>query len=154
MKWKIPPRIKVYEALGCLVDKRIKINDNTAEVTSSSRNKKYLVQYDSKNNAITANDNGSYWQGYLGYPAIAFLLAKNIINCDRKLFSELGSIAWKDLNSKFKNDFIKTENFILERVTDDNLRSDLENEAERILRSIKELSLNKLRTIQKPPPVY
>lgn len=32
MKWKIPPKIKIYEALGCIADKRIEINGNDGKV--------------------------------------------------------------------------------------------------------------------------
>lgn len=72
--WKLSPRIKVFEALGALADDRISMNENGATVRSSSGNKSYIVTYDSKQQTIISNDNGSYWQGYLGYPAIAYLL--------------------------------------------------------------------------------
>lgn len=155
MKWDIPPRIKVYEALGCLADKRIIIEGNSAEVVSSSGGKKYSVLYDSEKNAITSNDNGSYWKGYLGYPAIAFLLAKNIISYDHKLADVLKGISWKDINTKFKNDFDKTEKFILDEIAKNKtVGSSLNKEVNRILKSIKELSLNKLGETQKPPEGY
>jgi hypothetical protein len=79
MKWKTPPDTKIYEALGTVADGRVKVEGNTAKVFSSSGNKHYDVEYDPKASAIMANDNGSYWNGYLGYPAIAFLMATNVI---------------------------------------------------------------------------
>lgn len=65
------------------------------------------------------NDNGSYWQGYLGYPAIAFLLKTGVIPCLPKNANLLKDIRWKDINQGFKNDFVKTEkyckNLVVER---------------------------------------
>ncbi len=117
--WKQPPIIKVYEALGALADKRIEIEGNTAKVRSSTGNKVYTVTYDPKTRAIMCNDNGSYWQGYLGYPSIAYLLKISVIPYSPRLVELLNDIPWKDLNQNFKNDFIKTEkyckNLVVER---------------------------------------
>ena len=70
MKWEHPPIIKIYEALGAVADNRVELSENTAKVFSSSGNKFYDVSYDRDSNSIMTNDNGSYWKGYLGYPAI------------------------------------------------------------------------------------
>lgn len=117
--WKQPPIIKIYEALGALADKRIELSVNTAKVYSSSGNKFYTVTYDPKKNAIMCNDNGSYWQDYLGYPGIAYLLATELIHYTKNNAKFLKDIMWKDLNQSFKNDFDKTEkyckNLIVER---------------------------------------
>ncbi|KKU44768.1 MAG: hypothetical protein UX64_C0046G0009 [Microgenomates group bacterium GW2011_GWC2_46_7] len=101
--WKLPPKIKIYEALGCL--------DNTAKIFSSSRGKYYTVTFDPTTNAVMCNDNGSYWQGYLGYPAIAFLLARGVIPYSASSADILKEIKWKNINQQFKNDFTKTENY-------------------------------------------
>ena len=69
-----PPTMKIYEALGAVADKRLEITGNTAKVYSSSKGKFYTVTYDSATNAIMSNDNACYFVGYLGYPAIAYLL--------------------------------------------------------------------------------
>jgi len=69
--WKQPPIIKVYEALGSIADGRITVEGNTAKIYSSSGNKFYEVTYDPDTSSIMCNDNGSYWAGYLGYPAIS-----------------------------------------------------------------------------------
>lgn len=152
-RWKNPPRIKIYEALGAISDKRIKIKGDTATVVSSSGNKEYAVEYDSQKNAITANDNGSYWKGYLGYPAIAFLLEKEIITYNKKVTRLLKGIAWKDLNTKFENDFTKTEAYIHQRIGQSETLL-LEKEAKEIERQIEELNLNKLSSSRKPPEEY
>jgi hypothetical protein len=64
------------------------------------------------------NDNGSYWQGYLGYPAIAYLLVKDIIAYDPHLAELLKGIPWKDVNTKFKNDWEKTEKYCQDLVVE------------------------------------
>ena len=117
MKWKHPPIIKIYEALGSVADNRVEISGNTAKVYSSSRNKYYDVVYDPEEKAIMTNDNASYWKGYLGYPAIAFLMQSGVISYDKELGNLLRDIAWKDINQKFKNDFDKTLDFILSTKT-------------------------------------
>lgn len=106
--WKLPPKIKVYEALGAIADGRVVINGNTARVGSSTGNKEYAVTFNLKNNQIMANDNGSYWQGYLGYPAIAVLMLKNKILYNIKVSGELKDISWKKLNKQYKNNWDKT----------------------------------------------
>jgi len=66
------------------------------------------VQYDAESGAIMTNDNGSYWKGYLGYPAIAYLLAVGALDYRADLAALLKGVKWKDLNQKHKNDFEKT----------------------------------------------
>jgi hypothetical protein len=39
MLWQPTPRVKIYEALGAVVDGRVHIDDVTARVYSSSGNK-------------------------------------------------------------------------------------------------------------------
>jgi hypothetical protein len=94
MKWKLPPRIKIYEALGCIADGRMEVEGNMAKVYSSSRGKFYTVTYDPERQAIMANDNGSYWQGYLGYPSIAFLMHVGAIRFDHAYAEALEGVAW------------------------------------------------------------
>jgi len=76
----MPPKVKIYEALGAVADGRVVVGNDNGEVSSSSGNKKYVVRWDAKNKAIMTNDNGTYWQGYLGYPAIAYLMACLVLN--------------------------------------------------------------------------
>src|SRR5688572_10980271 len=73
MQWKSPPVIKMYEALGAIADGRVHMSRDQAKVYSSSGNKYYTVSFESATNTISSNDNGSFWRGYLGYPAIAYL---------------------------------------------------------------------------------
>lgn len=100
MKWKIPPLIKVYEALGCIADERLEIDNLEGRVYSSSRGKFYTIKYESKSNSIMVNDNGSYYVGYLGYPAIAYLMKNWELDFSEEYSNALNGIHWKDLNVK------------------------------------------------------
>jgi len=67
VKWKLPPIVKAYEALGAIGDGRVKLLDERrALVTSSAGDKTYEVETSADGREISSNDNASYWQGYLG----------------------------------------------------------------------------------------
>jgi hypothetical protein len=112
MFWKQPPIIKIYEALGCIADGRLEISHNTGKVWSSNKNKYYTITYSPEENAIMCNDNGSYWVGYLGYPAIAFLMQAGVLSYSEEYAQALKGISWKKINTEFKNDFTKTETMV------------------------------------------
>jgi hypothetical protein len=155
MIWKEPPVIKVYEALGALGDKRVEVEGNTAKVWSSSGNKHYDVLWDPEIPGITANDNGSFYQGYLGYPMVAFLMAKGVLQYNTLWADTLAGFAWKDINVKYKNDWKKTADFIrgeLEARGHDLAAFDLELDS--IMTQIRELKLERLRATGKPPTSY
>ncbi|MEM4389798.1 MAG: hypothetical protein QXG98_03985 [Candidatus Micrarchaeia archaeon] len=107
-KWDVPPRVKVLEALGSIADNRVKIAGNAATVVSSLGERAYRVMWDGAR-GIFSDDNGSLWQGYLGYPAIAFLMLKNQLPFEARLANSLKGIPWKELNRRFRNDYSKTE---------------------------------------------
>jgi len=74
---KLPPRIKIYEALWAIADGRLELDGMFASqgsCSSASHKKSYTINYNSETNTITSNDSGAMNQGYIGYPAIAFLL--------------------------------------------------------------------------------
>ena len=155
MKWKLPPKIKIYEALGCLGDGRIEVSGNTAKVYSSSGEKLYEVKYDPDQKAIMLNDNDSYWQGYLGYPSIAFLLKKDILQFDGRWTKALADIAWKDANTQFKSDYEKTVRWIHEKISRDGLSVDeLVKKIHNIEEQIKNFDLKLLGKKMKPPAGY
>jgi hypothetical protein len=112
-KWKMPPPIKVYEALGAIGDGRVRpIDDGNTpaawEVVSSDGTKKYSVEISADGRKISSNDNASYWQGYLGYPAIAVLIASGKLHASAEATRMLAGIPWKELNRRFKNDYERT----------------------------------------------
>ncbi len=153
MKWHHPPIIKTYEALGAVADGRVEIDGNKARVLSSSRDKYYDVAYDLEKRAIMANDNGSYWKGYLGYPSIAFLLGAGVLAYYPKAGELLKGIAWKDINQRFKNDFDKTLEHIMSSKTEAE-RSFLAGTVKVIDEEIKKLDIGLLGKKTMPPEGY
>ncbi len=153
MKWKHPPIIKIYEALGAVADKRIQVTNNTAKIYSSSGNKFYEVNYDLDSNSIMVNDNGSFYKGYLGYPAIAFLMVIGKLQYSEQISKEMMGIAWKDINQKFKNDFDKTLEYILAEKSSEK-RAEIEIEVKNIDNEISKLNLNLLGKKVRPPEGY
>jgi hypothetical protein len=110
-KWEMPPPIKVYEAIGAIGDGRVRPVDdahNVWEVGSSDGAKTYRVEISADGREISSNDNASYWQGYLGYPAIAVLIARGILHASPETTRMLAGIPWKELNRRFKNDYTRT----------------------------------------------
>jgi hypothetical protein len=107
--WKMPPAIKIYEALGAIADGRVVMSDDRhASVRSSDGVKTYDVEISSDGREISSNDNGSYWQGYLGYPGIAMLLARGLYGPRPDVLHGLAGIPWKELNTQFHNDYERT----------------------------------------------
>lgn len=153
MKWKLPPVIKIYEAIGAVADGRVTINDNEGRVYSSSGNKHYDVSYSPEDNTIMSNDNGSYWQGYLGYPSIAFLIQKRVLPYNESLGQLLEGVPWKDLNQKYKNDFPKTLSHIMEGIDDPEQKS-LKAFVEDIEKQVSQMELGLLGIKKKPPIGY
>ena len=155
MKWQIPPKIKIYEALGSIADERIEINEAKAKVYSSSKNKFYEIEYDEKNNSIMGNDNASYFVGYLGYPSIAYLMKIGELEFNEKYAEALKEIAWKDINQKNKNDFEKTTKEINEILIEKNINLDeFEKYLETVMNQIKSKQFNLLGKKRFPPKGY
>src|ERR1700730_14453894 len=112
-KWGMPPPIKVYEAIGAIGGGRVRVIDNgdpprVWEVVSSDGAKKYRVEISADGREISSNDNASYWQGYVGYPAIAVLLARGTLRTSAEATRALAGIPWNELNRRFKNDYERT----------------------------------------------
>ena len=150
----MPPPIKVYEAIGAIGDGRVRPIDDTHrewEVGSSDGAKKYCVEVSADGRGISSNDNASYWQGYLGYPAIAVLIARGALHTSAEATRLLAGIPWKELNHRFKNDYARTTaevaRIVAERGGDfDAIRA----EAAAILKALAALSLE--RGARRRPP--
>src|SRR5580658_6935127 len=98
----MPPPIKIYEALGAIGGGRVRATDSGAapnawEVVSSDGSKTYRVEISADGREISSNDNASYWQGYLGYPAIAVLMARGKLHASAEATRMLAGIPWKEL---------------------------------------------------------
>lgn len=108
-KWKMPPAAKIYEAIGALGDGRVTlIDDSHARVRSSGGEKSYDVEMSADGREVSSNDNASYWQGYLGYPGIAVMLARGFLKVNPAAVKALTGVPWKELNRRFRNDYAKT----------------------------------------------
>ncbi|HDR53311.1 MAG TPA: hypothetical protein ENN60_01380 [archaeon] len=102
MKWALPPRIKVMEALGAVASDRVHtISGEEAEVASSDGQRLYKVIWKPTRNAIFSDDNGSIHRGYLGYPALAFLMVLGVLPYDAHLGQKLMEVPWKRLNDMY-----------------------------------------------------
>jgi hypothetical protein len=151
--WKMPPLIKVYEAMGALGDGRVRLQDGgRAQVTSSEGDKTYAVEISADNREISSNDNASYWQGYLGYPAIAVLLARGFYRPPANVIDALAGIPWKELNRRFRNDYDKTLEAVSKTVEENGHDPDaVRIEAEALMEAVRKLA--PVRGHRRRPPV-
>jgi len=115
--WKNPPKAKVYEALSAVADGRVTVEDgDRATVLSSNREKSYRVEWTDGFAAVSSNDNASVWQGYIGYPVIAVLLAKGIIAYDPSTAKQLAGVEWNSINKEYKRDYDKAVASVLDKI--------------------------------------
>jgi hypothetical protein len=104
--WKMPPRAKVFEAFTAVADGRVRLTGpGSATVASSRRDKTYDVGWSDDGRTVTANDNASYWQGYVGYPILAVLLARGELRADDDAVNAMAGVPWHDLNRRFRRDY-------------------------------------------------
>ncbi len=104
--WKLPPRAKVFEALTAVADGRVRLTGpGSATVTSSGGDRTYDVEWSADDRTIAANDNASYWRGYLGYPALAVLLKRGRLRAGEDVMRALAGVPWHDLNKRFRRDY-------------------------------------------------
>jgi hypothetical protein len=151
--WKMPPRAKVYEALSAVADDRVTFAaERTAEVTSSSGDKKYLIEWSEDGVKISSNDNASYYQGYLGYPIIAVLLKLGRISYQPEVAAKLAGIRWKQLNTKHKRNYDKAIEEALSTLPDREAdRETIEREVTLIFDRLPGLQLERGGVIRPPP---
>jgi hypothetical protein len=100
---RLPPRIKILEALSAIADGRIKLlSEKDAEVVSSDGARTYRVYVDLGRRAAYSDDNGTVYRGYVGYPIISFLMARGVLPVDERLGQALKGIPWRKLNEQYK----------------------------------------------------
>ena len=101
---------------------------------SSDRSKTYRVEISADRRTISSNDNASYWQGYLGYPAIAVMLTRGFCSVREEAINALPGIPWKELNHRFHNDYSRTIEEVMRRVKQRKFDPEIvEAEAEAVL---------------------
>ncbi|MCK5560520.1 MAG: hypothetical protein KAJ51_08005 [Thermoplasmata archaeon] len=141
-KWRMPPRIKVLEALGSIGDARLELFEEKrqAKVTSSMGDKQYTINYDESRNAIDSDDNGSVYKGYLGYPSIAVWMVIGKLSYEPRFSNALKGIEWKKLNDKYKS-YAKVEELVKEQVAERGISSEeLDLFVDKIMKEIEMLA--------------
>ena len=149
--WKMPPKAKFYEALGAVVDGRVKlVGKCKAEVQSSDRSKTYVLEWSTDRKQITSNDNASYWQGYVGYPIISLLLKLGLLEYDAELALPLAGVPWKALNERHRRNYDKAVAEALAG-TDPAQVLALANYVQELAVALAALGLQRLPSSAKPP---
>ena len=114
---KHPPRIKIIEALSAIADERVIIEDLLSNewkcYSASSPWKTYKILYNEKENAISSNDSWSINQGFLWYPAIAFLLKIWKIKYDEWILEMVKDIDWIKIKWLVRKDYESSYRLIL-----------------------------------------
>ncbi len=151
--WKMPPRAKVFEAFTAIADGRARLTGpGSATVTSSRRDKIYDVAWSDDGRTVTANDNASYWQGYLGYPIVAVLLARGELRADDHAVDAMAGVPWHDLNRRFKRDYEAAVAQVLGEVEARGGDSALvEREVAAVLNQLRALDLRREGRGRRPP---
>lgn len=154
--WLIPQIYKIYEAITCIADKRIETNENqtTAKVFSSSGNKFYTVSYNPERKEIMANDNSAYYTDTISYTMLALLMLRGEIKYDKELEKPLSNIYWKEVNQKYKNNYAKATEEVLESLKDKYDIEGVKRKVEEIYEQVKLLKLKKLGKKIFPPKAY
>ena len=101
---KMPPIEKAYEAYSAIADGRVEMHEGYALVDSSDQAKTYEVAWEGDDYSST--DNGTYWQGYAGYPVIAVLILQGRLpGLGQEALADMAGVPWKWLNDAHKRDY-------------------------------------------------
>lgn len=151
--WSIPPRAKIFEALSAVADGRVTFTgDRQTNVKSSAGTKSYIVEWNDDVSEIAANDNASYYRGYLGYPIVATLLVLGKLKFDSVIAGYLRGIAWKAINTKYKNSYDRAIDEVLSDLESHGIcRRIIEEEVDRILAQLGVMSFRRPPTLRRPP---
>ncbi|HUK76714.1 MAG TPA: hypothetical protein VL117_03845 [Thermoleophilia bacterium] len=155
--WKPTPAAKVYEAFSAVADGRVRLAEDSgqggsAEVESSGRDRRYVVEWAADLSSITANDNASYWQGYLGYPAVAALLAVGALHADQTIVDLFAGVPWHDLNARFKRDYAAAVDSVLDGLEGRGAdRARIESEVAGVLSQLADLAPERPPRRRRPP---
>jgi hypothetical protein len=141
MELKLPPRIKVLEALGAIADGRVEKTEEGCKVVSSERDKQYEVKI--KGQVVYSDDNGTRFRGYIGYPIISCLMLNGALPFDDKYVNALKGIPWKRLNEEYKN-YARVEEIVF-KVSEERgvKREELEKFVDHVMNKLKTLHLRR-----------
>lgn len=157
MNWNTPrDEHIIYEALSAIADNRVKlVDDNTAHIYSSSRNKYYIVMYNQDTKEIMSNDNMAFYVKEVSYPMVVMILIKKEVEYDKSILIHLKNIHWKDINKKNKNNYMKSVNEVLEILKEKGVDIEIiKNEVNNIFKNILSLKLKHLGKKLSPPNAY
>ena len=151
MKLRLPPSIKVLEALSAIVDGRVVVLDEKrAKVYSSDGSRVYRVYVDTQHGVVYSDDNGTKYRKYVGYPIIAFLMIRGVLPFDEKLANVLKGIPWRKLNETLRS-YAAVERVVKEIVKSRGVNpEELDRFVSKVMSSLSslELHLRDLNTIQ------
>ena len=152
-RWKLPPSAKVYEAFSAVADGRVRTTGPaSAEVESSGRERTYTVEWSTDMSSITANDNASYWQGYLGYPIVAVLLTTGVLRADAQVVGRLAGVPWHEVNARFKRDYDAAVDSVLTAMALEGAdRARIAAEADSVMAQLAALELERPGRGRRPP---
>ena len=149
--WKLPPRAKVFEAFTAVADGRVRFTGpGSATVASSGGDKTYDVEWSDDGRTVSANDNASYWQGYLGYPIVAVLLARGELYAAEVAIAALAGVPWNELNQRYRRDYDAAVAHVLGELPHDDA-STVETEVDRVLADLAALDLQRAGRGRRPP---
>jgi len=158
MYWELPKDEHcVYEALSAIADERIALNEKRdgAKCVSTSKGKFYTITYNPETKSIMCNDNMAYYNSRISYPMIAFLMLNGEIEYEDWILNDLKGIYWKKINQKFKNDFMKAVDFVLNDLEKQgkDIKA-MKEEIDRIYKQVRNLKLEMLGEKTFPPQAY
>jgi hypothetical protein len=140
IKLKMPPRIKVLEAISSISAGRVKKEDaGIYKVRSSKGDKEYIVII--KNSMAYSNDNGTIFKGYIGYPIIASLMIEGILPKNDKIGEAIKNIPWADLNESLKS-YKKVEEKVKEEAKKNGVQpEEIDDYVELVMQALKMITL-------------
>ena len=100
---RLPPRVKILEALGAVADGRVvELGERLYRVASSEGDRWYLVYVDPEQRLAYSDDNGTRYRGYIGYPIIAVLMLQGRLPFDERIARALRGVPWRRLNERYQ----------------------------------------------------
>lgn len=108
----------MLEAAGSIGDDRVKVlSESEARVSSSTGEREYRVvvvgEGEGKYRAFS-DDNGTIYRGYVGYPIIAFLMARGALPVNDAVARAMAGVPWKELNERYKS-YSVVESLVVQR---------------------------------------
>lgn len=115
--WKKPKDEHIaYEAFTAVADGRVeKVGKGEYKCFSSSGNKFYCLVFEQEGKIFSfmSNDNMAYYRKEFSYPMLAVLIFEKIIPVESEILEHFKNIFWKEINTKNKNDYMKSVNEVL-----------------------------------------